>query len=205
MTFSIGTAWRLALVTVLLTACSAPTPAPNIAQRAPAAASSMPAPHPAASSATFVGSFGNCGPCCGRNPAAEASATQGISAANPANPYVGKDSYTNVVVDEGTVFYSLTPGAPPGFAVTADTLAEAGGSLVKYYDLVQVTTDPGKDAAGAPRILRDKVRAFRVMENICAARGTATANPQFGRGGGRQYYVSPTDVRKLSPGKIRPI
>jgi hypothetical protein len=195
MTFSIGTAWRLALVTVLLTACSAPTPAPQ----------AIPAPHPAATSTAFAGSVGDCGPCCGKNPAAEASATQGISQANPANPYVGKDTYINVVVDEGTVLYSLTPGAPPGFAVNEYTLAEAGGSLVKYYDLVQVTTDPGKDATGARRKLRDKVRAFLVMENICAARGTATANPQFGRGGGTQYYVSPTDAGKLSPGRIRPI
>lgn len=193
MTFAIGRVRRLALVTVLLTACSAPTPAPDLAQVATVAVSS----------AAVARSIGDCGPCCDRNPAAEASATQGISETNPTNPYIGKDTYINVVVHDGTLLYSLTPGAPPGFAVAEDTLAQAGGSLVKYYDLVQVTTDPGKDAAGQPRKLRDKVRAFLVTEEICAARGTATANPQFGRGGGTQYYVSPTDAGKLSPGRIR--
>jgi hypothetical protein len=186
MTSTIATACRLALVSVLLAACSAPVPSHD--------------------SLAVAKSPGDSGPCYGKNPAAEASATQGISVANPTNPYVGKDTYTNVVVGEGTVLYSLTPaGAPPGFAVTEPTLVEAGGSLVKYYALVQVTTDPGKDAAGEPRKLRDKVRAFRVMENICAARGIAKANPQFGSGGGTQYYVSPSDAGKLNPGKIRPI
>jgi hypothetical protein len=148
---------------------------------------------------------GACGPCCGKDLAAEARATQGISAANPANPYVGKDRYDNVVVREGTLFYSLTPGSSPGFAVSYPTLEKAGGSLTSYYALVQVTTDPGKDAAGLPRSLRDKVRAFRVRENICVARGKALANPQFGRGGGTQYYFSPSDATKLDPERIRPI
>jgi len=146
-----------------------------------------------------------CGPCCGKDPAAQARATQGISAANPANVYAGKDSYENVVIREGTVVYSLTPGAPPRFAVAYPTLDQAGGSLPRYYELVQVTTDPGKDDAGLPRTLRDKVQAFRVMANVCAARGKALANPQFGRGGGTQYYLSPADVGKLSPEGIRPI
>lgn len=146
-----------------------------------------------------------CGPCCGKNPAAQARATQGVSAANPANPYVGKDRYDNVVVWQGTLFYSLTPGSSPGFAVTYPTLEKAGGSLAAYYALVQVTTDPGKDAAGLPRSLRDRVRAFRVTENICAARGKALANPQFGRGGGIQYYLSPDDAGRLIPERIRPI
>ena len=150
-------------------------------------------------------SKGACGACCGKNPAAEARATQGISAANPGNLYVGKDRYDNVVIREGTLFYSLTPGSPPGFAVAYPMLEQAGGSLMTYYALVQVTTDPGRDAAGLPRTLRDKVRVFRVTEKICAARGKALANPQFGRGGGIQYYLSPSDVAKLSPERIRPI
>ena len=76
---------------------------------------------------------------------------------------------------------------------------------MKSYGLVQVTTDPGMDATGAPRKLRDQVRLFRVTEDICVARGQASANPQFGRGGATQYYVSPSDEGRLSPGKSRPI
>lgn len=146
-----------------------------------------------------------CGPCCDRDPAAEAAATQGVSPANPANPYVGKDSYANVVVEQGTVLFSLTPGAPPGFAVLEQTLRDAGGSRDRYYALVQVTRDPGKDPDGRPRSLRDQVRAFEVAERLCAARGTASANPQFGSGGGTQYYVSPSDRPKLRPAAIAPI
>ena len=149
--------------------------------------------------------IGDCGPCCDKNPAAQAGATQGISFANPTNHYVGKDTYTNVVVIEGTVLYSLTPGAAPGFAVAEHTLREAGGSWANYYNLVQVTTDPGKDAEGMPRKLRDKVRAFYVIGPICVARGTAKANPQFGSGGGTQYYVASSDVDKLRPGESTPI
>lgn len=145
------------------------------------------------------------GACYGKDPAAEARATQGVTAANPFNPYVGKDDYGNVAVDTGTVLYSLTPGAPPGFAVLEDTLREAAGSQVRYYALVQVTLEPGRDEHGQPRSLRDKVRAFHVLERLCAARGTALANPQFGSGGGIQFYVSPNDRTKLRPADIAPI
>jgi len=146
-----------------------------------------------------------CGPCCGKDPGAEARSTQGISPANPSNPYVGQDSYANIVVDADTVLYSLTPGAPPGFAVTEETLRETRGDRASYYALLQVTTDPGTDEHGQPRSLRDKVRAYHVVERLCAARGSARANPQFGSGGGIQYYVSPADKSKLRPADILPI
>lgn len=138
-------------------------------------------------------------PCLGKNPAAQASAWQGAA------PYPGKDSFSNVAVKKGMTVYSLTPGATPGFAVDQSTLTEAGGSVVKYYELLQVTQDPGKDAAGNPRTLRTQVRAYQLTEDLCAAYGTAAANPQFGAGGGKQYYIVPADVEKLSPGANRPI
>lgn len=156
-------------------------------------------------SAAAAPAQGGCGPCCDRDPAAEARATQGVSAAYPDNPYVGKDAYTNVIVRPGTVLYSLTPGATPRFAVTEQTLRDASGSWRKYYALVQVTTDPGTDAAGKPRKLREYVRAFHVTEHLCAARGSALANAQFGAGGGTQYYVSPADAAKLRPGDRAPL
>lgn len=190
---------RLILVPVLLAACSHPATTPVATFPTPAAGAQPALPPLVAGRDT-----GDCGPCCNRNPAAEASATQGVSPANPTNPYVGKDAYDNVIVLEGAVFYALTPGKP-GFAVGEQTLRDAGGSLERYYSLVQVTLDPGKDAAGAPRKLRDKVQAYRASEPFCAARGTAQANPQFGNGGGVQYYVSPSDSARLVPGKITPI
>ncbi|WAC70935.1 DUF4150 domain-containing protein [Roseateles sp. SL47] len=148
---------------------------------------------------------GGCDPCCGKDPSAEARAWQGVSPKNPNNIYTGVDTYENVVLKKGTILYSLHPGGAPGFAVQNHTLLKAKGNVSDYYDLVQVSQDPGKDAAGNPRTLRQGVRAYRVNEDICVARGKALANPQFGPGGGTQYYVSPTDVGRLSPGKIRPI
>ncbi|WBR99899.1 hypothetical protein OU994_16370 [Pseudoduganella sp. SL102] len=152
-----------------------------------------------------VAAPGACGPCCERDPAAEASATQGRSAAWPDNPYPGKDTYANVVLAPGTVLYSLTPGAPPRFAVAEQTLRDAAGQWDRYYALVQVTTDPGKDADGKPRTLRELVRTFHVTDHVCAARGIAVANKQFGAGGGTQYYISPADGAKLRPGENLPI
>lgn len=183
-TKTIRSAWRAGVLATLLAACATPPVAP---------------PAPVAATAQA------CGPCCGKDPAAEAAATQGVSPANPTNPYIGKDAYTNVIVAQGTVLYSLTPGAPPGFAVLEQTLRDAGGSGERYYALVQVTTDPGRDANGMPRTLRDKVRAFQVVAPLCAASGSASANPHFGSGGATQYYVSPADVDKLRPAAIAPL
>ena len=174
--------WTPLLLAALLAACTTPGIAPP------------------AGTADAAG-----GACYGRDPAAEAAGTQGISPTNPANPYVGKDSFANVAVEAGTVLYSLTPGKAPGFAVLEQTLREAGGSRNRYYELVQVTRDPGTWPDGRPRSLRDQVRAFEVVERLCAARGTARANPQFGSGGGTQYYVSESDESRLRPAATAPI
>lgn len=189
LTSTLGTASRLAALAALLAACGT----------APTGPATVPSADPVATAQ------GGPDPCLGRDPAQEARDTQGVSAAYPTNPYTGKDTYANVVVKEGTVLYSLTPGAPPRFAVTEQTLRDAGGSWEKYYALVQVTTDPGKDADGKPRKLRESVRAFHVAEALCAAHGIAMANPQFGSGGGAQYYISPADGAKLRPGENVPI
>ena len=138
-------------------------------------------------------------PCLGKDPAREARADQG----NPTYP--GQDVFTNQPVQKGTVLYSLTPGAAPGFAVDNYTLTEIQGSVTAYYTLLQVTQNPGTDAAGKPRTLRTNVRTFEVNTALCAGFGKALANPQHGPGGGTQYFISPSDAGKLSPGVIRPI
>ncbi len=140
--------------------------------------------------------------CAGKDPGAEAASKQGVSARYPNNPYVGKDSYVKVGIDQGASLYTLTPSGTPGFAVEETTLRDAGGSWERYYALVQVTTDPGTDEHGAPRQRRDKVRQFEVTEALCVARGPALANPQFGAGGGVQYYVVEADAGKLKPGAV---
>jgi hypothetical protein len=176
---AIGKTSRLAIVAMLLAACSTTTTVPLAGQAGAAAASAD--------------------LCEGKDPAKEARDTQGKP------PYLGVDAYANVVAQEGMVFYSLTPGNPPRFAVTEETLRDAAGSWKKYYELVQVTTDPGVDTDGKPRKLREAVQAYHLTEHLCVARGTALANKDFGSGGGTQYYISPADSGKLRPGKIAPI
>ena len=46
--------------------------------------------------------------------------------------------------------------------------------------------------------MRTKVTTFRVKEDICVAKGIAKANPDFGKGGGTQYFVSLQDRHKLT-------
>ena len=138
---------------------------------------------------------GGCDPCCGKNPAAEAMAFQGKGA------YPGIDSYVNMAVKKGTVFYSLAPGRPPGFAVTNHVLIKSRDNPKKYHNLTQVQSEnlpPGYN-------MRDKVTAFVTTEDICVAKGIALNNPQFGEGGATQYYISPSDVGNLKIGITRKI
>ena len=143
-----------------------------------------------------------CNPCLGKDPASEARATQG-TATYPSNPYAFVDTYTNMVLKKGTILYSLSPGAPPGFGVTNHTLMKSAGDVKKYHELTQVTA--GKDSAGNPRSMRTEVQVYRVNKDICVAKGMAKANTQFGSGGATQYYVSPSDTSSLTPGIRRKI
>ena len=68
-------------------------------------------------------------------------------------PYVGKDTYANVVIREGTVLYSLTPGAPPGFAVTGHTLRRTFASGVR--NPVGLAFHPGTGVLWATVVERD--------------------------------------------------
>jgi RHS repeat-associated protein len=135
-----------------------------------------------------------CDPCSGANPTAEAMAQQG-TALDPSNIYTGQDSYTNMVIKKGTIFYSLSPGGAPGFAVTNHTVRKARGSAKEYHALTQVKSDNFADPAHK---MRTKIRIYRVNEDICVAKGTALANPQFGKGGARQYYIQKTDRLHLA-------
>jgi RHS repeat-associated protein len=142
-----------------------------------------------------------CSPCCGKDPSSEARAFQG------SGDYPGVDAFDNVVLKKGTILYSLhPPGTPPGFAVQNHTVIKAGGNSKTYHELTQVV--PGVDkSTGLPRARRTELMAWRVMEDICVARGKANAqNPKtHGSGGATQYYVSASDAGKLKPGRIRPI
>ena len=136
-----------------------------------------------------------CDACDGKNPAAEAWSTQGED--NP--PYIGHDTFKNVVLKKGTILYSLTPGGEPGFAVTNHTVIAAKGSPERYHELTQVIS-PNKP-------MRTQLQVFRLKKDLCVAKGKALAQDpkDFGSGGATQYYISPNDSASLKPGKIRNI
>ena len=136
-----------------------------------------------------------CNPCDGRDPAAEASQFQGQG------DYPGHDIFKNFVLRKGTIIYSLYPGKPPGFGVTNHTLKKANGSAKKYHELTQVKS------SGFPAglSLRTKVSVYRLEEDLCVGKSVARANPQFGKGGATQYYISTMDIGKIKAGIQRSI
>ncbi|ATA52124.1 hypothetical protein CKY39_01965 [Variovorax boronicumulans] len=136
-----------------------------------------------------------CDPCAGKNPAAEAQLWQGPKNA----PYTGVDGYTNGVLKKGAVIYSLFPGNVPGFAVPIGTLNKHRTNPDSYHEALQVE----KDSSRGP--MRTQVQTYRVTEDICVAKGRATANGKFGDGGGMQYYIPTADRGKLTIGKTLPI
>ncbi len=138
-------------------------------------------------------------PCAGtKNPSRGAGRFQGAGA------YPGHDFWRNAVLRKGTTVYTLAPyGARPGgFFADASTLAASGGNSVQYHSLTQMG-HAGVDPSMRPA--RMKVQAFVVMEDICVAKSQALANPQFGPGGGTQYFVARADRLKLAPGPLLPL
>lgn len=142
-----------------------------------------------------------CNPCTGANPTIEALAQQG-TALDPTNIYTGQDSYTNMVLKKGTILYSLAPGWAPGFAVTNHTVIKAAGDAKKYHNLTQVQSE---GFANPAHQMRTELMSYRVMKDICVAKGAALANPQFGVGGVNQYYIQKADGVNLKQLRRRPI
>ncbi|MFM0375635.1 RHS domain-containing protein [Paraburkholderia strydomiana] len=141
-------------------------------------------------------------PCAGKDPAAQARSWQGK------DPYPGVDSYTNTVLKRGTVLYTLYPYAPPDKIATAlpgnyfsdaRTILKTGGSAREYNDMTQISH--ADNTAGA-RPMRSQLRAFVITKDICVAKGQSLANPNLGKGGGTQYFVSSADKGSLVGGNV---
>jgi RHS repeat-associated protein len=141
-------------------------------------------------------------PCAGKDPAAQARSWQGK------DPYPGVDSYTNTVLKRGTVLYTLYPYAPPDKIATAlpgnyfsdaRTILNTGGSAREYNDMTQIS-HAGNTVDARP--MRSQLRAFVVTKDICVAKGQSLANPNLGKGGGTQYFVSSADKGSLVGGNV---
>ena len=128
-----------------------------------------------------------------KDPSKEATQWQG-----PHNrDYPGIDTYENRILKKGTVLYALYPNGNqlPSYTVTYPTVRQYHGDTLGYHEALQVKLNPAFP-------IRAQVKAFYVSEDIFVATGRATANPQWGKGGGMQFYI-PEEVRnKLIPGKV---
>jgi RHS repeat-associated protein len=133
----------------------------------------------------------SCDPCHGRNPAAVAQSWQG------SDPYNGVDSYKNVVVKKGTVFYTLYPhgDAPGNYLVKSDAIVGARNAR-QYNDSVQVAHTENWDSPRA-RPMRTKVHGYTLTKDTCMAVGVAKNNPHLGNGGAKQYFIENRDKPNL--------
>jgi RHS repeat-associated protein len=133
----------------------------------------------------------NCDPCQGRNPGSIAQSWQGRE------PYNGVDSYKNVVVKKGTVFYTLYPhgDAPGNYLVKSDVVIGARNAR-QYNDSVQVAHKENWKSRDA-RPMRTKVHGYVLAKDTCMAVGVAKNNPKLGNGGATQYFIENKDKPNL--------
>lgn len=116
--------------------------------------------------------------------------------------YPNKDNWTNVMLAKGTVIYTLHPygDKPGGFFADESTLEESKKSVIAYHKATQVghSGNSRHFKFGA----RQKVRAFKLKEDLCVAKSYAMANDQYGPGGGIQYYIGSNDRKRLKKGSL---
>ena len=122
--------------------------------------------------------------------------------------YSGVDNWKNVVLEKGTILFTLYPHGPAGMAsapgnyfVRGYAVRSARGNARAFNDSVQVRHSGNATAA---RDMRKRLHIFVVEEDICVGKSKAKANKKYGDGGATQYYIRDMDKSKLtSTGKLR--
>ncbi|MGH4032481.1 putative T7SS-secreted protein [Actinomycetota bacterium Odt1-20B] len=114
--------------------------------------------------------------------------------------YIGIDNWSNTVISAGTDMEALHP-ILTGFSMPEGTMAALGGDSAAISRGVQV--GPADLDAGRNILhhYRPEGVTLRFNEDVGAATSHATANPQFGEGGLRQYYV-PDVMEHVKAGNI---
>jgi len=116
------------------------------------------------------------------------------------------DNWKNVVLEKGTILFTLYPHGPAGMASASENyfvrgyaVRSARGNARAFNDSVQVRHSGNATAA---RDMRKQLHIFVVEEDICV--GKSKANKKYGDGGATQYYIRDMDKPKLtSTGKLR--
>ena len=143
-----------------------------------------------------------CGRFINQDPAGEAAGWQG------SKDYPGVDNWKNVVLEKGTILFTLYPHGPAGMAsapgnyfVRGYAVRSARGNAKAFNDSVQVRHSGNATAA---RDMRKQLHIFVVEEDICVGKSKAKANKKYGDGGATQYYIRDMDKPKLaSTGNLR--
>jgi hypothetical protein len=105
-------------------------------------------------------------------------------------PYGGVDSWAKASLARGSIVYGGYPGQSPFYTDFA-TVKASSLNADSLYGALQVAKHPARG-------FRPQIQAYRVLEDITVPSGSADANPQFGPGGGRQFYI-PNFSNRLDP------
>lgn len=108
------------------------------------------------------------------DPATEAASWQG-SGACP-----GVDAWSNVTLKAGTIVHAGEPGVS-GFFASDAAAASVGSDAQALNEGLQIAPRAG--------FYRPGLTAFRLTQDVQAARSIALANSQFGAGGLEQFYI----------------
>jgi hypothetical protein len=96
--------------------------------------------------------------------------------------YPGIDAWVKIRLRPGQIIYAGEPGVS-GFFVDPADVHRAGGDAAALFQRLQVKPH---DALG----YRPRVVGYEVISETDVASSRALANPQFGVGGAKQYFVS---------------
>ncbi len=114
------------------------------------------------------------------NAAESGGPVQQAAAAQSQAPYGGVDEWESVTLKAGTIVHAGEPGLS-GFA-TSDAVASAVGSDA-------TALNQGLQIADRAGTYRPGLTAFRLTQDVAAARSIALANTQFGPGGFEQFFI----------------
>ena len=92
---------------------------------------------------------------------------------------IWKRQLENRFFKKGEIVYGGVPGPSP-YYMDKKTLDVSDGSREKLWKSLQVKPNPEKG-------YRPKVQTYRVKRDIKVGKGYALANPEYGKGGGRQF------------------
>jgi len=110
--------------------------------------------------------------------------------------YPGIDDYTDVIVNRGTILYRGEPNGT-GYFTTLDSIEKSGRDATTIFQGLQVEKNPKYGYRG-------EMQGYVFNEDVMCAYGIAKANPQYGKGGLKQYFI-PNVQELIEEGILVPV